>query len=232
MSDIAHPAICAALAAINPKLGGRSGSVFYAGRTAFSQTAPVYLLGLNPGGDPGRQAAETVATDIEHFLTMRAEWSAYRDQRWEGKAPGTHGMQPRVLKMIRQLGLDPRQVPSSNVVFVRSRNEKELQAEKRSLLDACWPVHSAVISSLKVGIVVCFGGTSGSWIRDKMNAHLLIDKFTETNLRGWTSLAHQAPDGRVVATVTHPSRADWTNPAADPTPLIRRLFDRTSHLFA
>lgn len=129
--------------------------------------------------------------------------------------------------MLAQLKLDPRQVPASNVVFVRSRNEAALQAEKRHLLTVCWPVHAAVIASLGVRTVVCFGGTAGRWTRERMNANEPIDSYCETNLRGWTSQAHRAPDGRVVATLTHPSRADWTNPDADPTPLVARLLART-----
>ena len=223
MLDSVHPAISAALGNIDTDMRRKSGSVFYSGRSAFSELTPLYLLGLNPGGDPDRQAGETVEIDLEKFRTERADWSAYADQQWAGKAAGTHGMQPRVLKMLKQLGFDPRRVPASNVVFVRSRNELALEAEKEALLAACWPVHAAVISALAIRIVVCFGGTSGRWTRERMNAHEPVDQFGECNRRGWKSSAHRAPDGRIVATLTHPSRADWTNPVADPTPLVARL---------
>ena len=227
MADSVNPVINAALDGIRTDILTRSGSVFYSGRSAFSRPASLYLLGLNPGGSPERQAAETVEADREQFRTQPADWSAYADEQWEGRAPGTCGMQPRVLRMLAQLKLDPRQVPASNVVFVRSQNEAALQAEKRHLLTVCWPVHAAVIASLGVRTVVCFGGTAGRWTRERMNANEPIDSYCETNLRGWTSQAHRAPDGRVVAMLTHPSRADWINPDADPTPLIARLLART-----
>lgn len=227
MQDSVHPAISTALEQVSPEIQCRSGSVFYSGRSAFSAPAPLYLLGLNPGGNPDRQAAETIGADIDQFLTERTDWSAYVDQSWEGRAAGTHGMQPRVLLMLKQLGLDPRRVPASNVVFVRSRDEQALEAEKRALLATCWPVHAAVIAALNVRMIVCFGGTSGRWTREKMNAHEPIDEFSERNRRGWTSRAHRASDGRIVATLTHPSRADWTNPLADPTPFLARLLERT-----
>ena len=223
MVDNVLPEITAALDGIKADVRGRSGSVFYSGRSAFSRPASLYLVGLNPGGSPERQATETVDADLDQFRTQAAEWSAYADERWEGRPAGTCGMQPRVLRMLAQLNLNPRQIPASNVVFVRSRNEAALQAEKRHLLAACWPVHAAVIAALGVRTVVCFGGTAGRWTREQMNAHEAIDSFCEANLRGWMSHAHRAPDGRVVATLTHPSRADWTNPAADPTPLVARL---------
>ena len=35
----------------------RSGAVFYSGRRAFSQPSDLYLLALNPAGDPEGEAA-------------------------------------------------------------------------------------------------------------------------------------------------------------------------------
>ena len=113
--------------------------------------------------------------------------------------------------------------PASNVVFVRSATEALLQAEKDELLDRCWPVHRAVIETLGVKAMICFGGTAGKWVREKVGANQLLDSYRETNARGWRSEAHRAPSGKTVVTVTHPGRADWRNPAADPTPLVARM---------
>lgn len=63
MVDSVTPAINAALDGIKTDILTRSGSVFYSGRSAFSRPASLYLLGLNPGGSPERQAAETVEAD-------------------------------------------------------------------------------------------------------------------------------------------------------------------------
>lgn len=68
----------------------RSGVVFYSGRDAFSSPSPLYLLGLNPGGD-----ADVIGGTIEHHLdvALRDEpdnWSRYRDEPWgPGAKPGT-----------------------------------------------------------------------------------------------------------------------------------------------
>ena len=35
-------------------------------------------------------------------------------------------------------------------------------------------------------------------------------------------LAHRADSGLTVLTLTHPGRVDWRNPAADPSPMVRR----------
>ena len=220
--SVAHPAIEAALDAIPASLLPRSGSVFYTGRAAFSAPSRVYVLGLNPGGDPVAQAAETIAAHRLKFREGTAWWSEYADESWRGAAPGTWGMQPRVLHMLASLGLDPRAVPASNVVFVRSSTEATLQAEKADLLEACWPVHRAVIDALGVQAVLCFGGTAGRWVREELAAWERVDGYQETNSRRWSSEAHRAGDGRMVLTLTHPGRANWCNPQCDPTPLVLR----------
>jgi hypothetical protein len=208
---------------VDRRLFRRSGSVFYSGTAAFSGPSPVYILGLNPGGSPSRQADETIGRDLEDWLRGPPLWSAYVDESWEGKAAGTHGMQPRMLHLFRRLGLDPRRVPASNVVFVRSSTEATLIDQKTELLRLCWPVHEAVIDRLEVRSVICLGGTAGSWVRSMLGANFQTASWRETNSRGWQSAAHTNGRGLHVLTLTHPGRADWRNPAADPTELVRKF---------
>jgi uracil-DNA glycosylase len=136
-------------------------------------------------------------------------------------------MQPRVLHMLHGLGLHPHDVPASNVVFVRSNREAALAHEKPELLQQCWPVHDAVIRKLGTTTIVCFGGTAGRWVRDLLAAHRKFGEFIELNARRWTSESHINNAGVCVVTVTHPSIADWRNPATDPTPLVRAALQRS-----
>lgn len=214
-----------ALESLPANVQAKSGSVFYTGREAYTGRRPLYILGLNPGGDPVQQSGNTVAKHIGEYRARQGRWSAYANDSWEGAAPGTWGMQPTVLHMLRKLGLDPQLTPASNVVFARTRGEKELREEKATLLRACWPVHQAVIDELGVKVIVCFGKTAGKWVCDQVGAKELIDTYKETNDRGWTSSAHRAANGLIVVSVSHPGRADWRNPEADPTPLIKRALE-------
>ena len=204
----------------------RSGSIFYSGKEAFAGRKTLYILGLNPGGIPAEVPAATVADSIGKFKQRDEPWSEYSDSSWEEADPGTWGLQPQILHMLHRLGLDPRAVPSSNVVFVQSRGEKELGLEKAELLESCWPFHQAVIDNLKIRTILCFGSTAGAWVRGRLGAHELIDSFTETNNRGWTSRTHRDEHGRQVVSVTHPSRANWKNSKADPTILVERAIAR------
>jgi hypothetical protein len=196
-------------------------SVFYSGVSAFVKDAPLYILGLNPGGEEGN----TVDISLGAFASQTEDWSAYVHEPWGGRSEGEYPMQQRVRHMLKNLKLDPCQVPASNVIFLSSRNEKDLK-DKSSLLNQCWPVHQAVIDTLRVRTILCFGKAAGNFVCKKLGANIEIDHYTETNNRRWTSRAHRAADGLVVVTVTHPSWADWTNEKADPTPLVKRMLER------
>ena len=131
-----------------------------------------------------------------------------------------------MLHLLRGLDRDPRRVPASNVVFVRTAREADLAAEKRALLSACWPVHQAVIDGLNVRSILCFGGTAGAWVREALNAHEMTGSFVERNAIRWTSLAHVNAEGVCVITLTHPSIAKWDAPTTDPVPFVRAMLAR------
>ncbi|MCA9863520.1 MAG: hypothetical protein R2853_11380 [Thermomicrobiales bacterium] len=202
----------------------KSGTVFYSGRDAFSNPSRLYLLGLNPGGSPSKQAGETLSWHSNRVLHDEpANWSAYRDESWQGAPPGTWGMQPRVLHALRRLGLDPGRVPSSNLIFARSARQIDLKGHERELADVCWAFHERVISQLDINVVLCFGQTSGEYVRRKFGAHELVETFVEKNARGWKSRSYRNPSGTGVVIATHPSIAAWNTSAADPTDLVEHL---------
>ncbi len=206
---------------------GASGHLFYSGRNAFERESRLYVLGLNPGGCPRKQANRTVGGAIESVLGMRQrDWSAYRDESWRGKPAGTHGLQPRILHLFRELGLNPGNVPSSNLIFVRSTQAADLNHHFSELADLCWSFHETVIKTLGVNTVLCFGRRCGKQVRRRLDAHIFVEEFLEKNDRGWKSCWHTSEDGKFsVLTLTHPSRAAWQNPETDPTPLVRKALE-------
>ncbi|WP_157609171.1 hypothetical protein [Serinicoccus marinus] len=74
-------------------------------------------------------------------------------------------------------------------------------------------------------VIVCLGKKTGAYVRRRLDAHEQIDQFVEQNNRGWTSHTHLGRDGLKVVSVTHPSRVDWRNPAADVSPLVARALN-------
>ena len=204
----------------------RSGKVFYSGRDAFMPPAPLYVLGVNPGGDPSEHEKETVASHTAAVLErLPGDWSAYRDESWRSARPGTFGMQPRVLHLFHALGLAPGRVPCSNLVFVRSRREGDMGSELTSLSELCWPFHSFAIERMRPRAVLCFGKTAGQYVCAKLGARTLHAEYIETNNRRWRSQTFVNGAGLRVVIATHPSIADWTAPTTDPTQLVREALN-------
>lgn len=134
-------------------------------------------------------------------------------------------MQPRLLHMFEVLGLEPSRVPASNVVFLRSTGETDIASEFDLLAEACWPFHDAVINTLGVRVVACFGKRAGKYVCNKLNARYLTDYFEESNQRRWRSQLYANDQGKYVVVLTHPSRVDWSNPASDPSGLVKQALE-------
>lgn len=198
---------------------GQSGKVFYTGREGFDGSAPIYLLGMNPGGSPDTQNDETLEQNIRLVRGLERPWSAYLDEDWHGKAPV---MRASVPHLANSLGLDLRRVPASNVIFLRSETVARLCTRPGSIADSCWPFHAAAIALLQPKVIVCMGfSDTGKQVRDRLGGmrpirlvHATVDQVR----------AYRNGDGLVVAEVRHPSRYwYWTNPAYDPTAGLREL---------
>lgn len=193
------------------------GHAFYTGESGFSGQRPLYLLGLNPGGS----GTETVRQQVQNLKAGPPDYSAYVTHTWKPAGRIDHN----VNHLLSKLSLDPTEVPASCVVLARTPSEADLARDFERLVRMCWPFHQQVIDTLGVRVVVCFGKRAGNYVRQQFDAHHEIDQFIETNNRGWKSTTHQGVDGIKVVTVTHPSRADWRNPAADISPLVRRALE-------
>jgi hypothetical protein len=209
---------------IPPSMMEHSGKAFYSGRAAFSQPSRLYVLGLNPGGSPDKMLGETVRSHTTQILASKdPDWSAYSDESWENARPGTSGLQPRVLHVLRRLNMDPRKTPSSNVIFTRSTRENTFSGSFEEHAKATWLFHDAVIKNLKTSVVLCFGKTAGNWVARQLSAGKFVGEFVEQNNRRWRSVVHENLAGITVITATHPSIVDWTAPATDPSGLIEKF---------
>ena len=129
-------------------------------------------------------------------------------------------MAPRVLHLFTKLRFKSGQVPCSNLVFVRSRRERDIHRELTSLKDLCWTFHEFAIERLHPQVILCFGKTVGRYVRNQVGANTLRKEFVETNERKWRSQWFDSSRGPRVVVATHPSVADWRAPNTDPTQLI------------
>ena len=199
----------------------RNGRVFYSGRKAFSAPSHLYVLGINPGGDPVSHPGDTVHRHTTKVMNRCPDnWSAYRDERWKGQ-PGTSGIQPSLLHLFKVAGYDPGTVPASNVLFLRSRNVPEYPGNTGDDARQCWAFHQEVIDRLSVEVVVVAGRKQERFIRDQLKADELVESWTDGNKKPWRSTWHRNRNGLSVVVLAHPSRGhEWTRPASDPTGLV------------
>ena len=128
------------------------GAVLYSGIEAL-KSAPLYLLGLNPGGNEG-------ATLKDSLERSRAGVNAYLDEVWSpGGRPQPKGqatLQRRVQRLCEQLGLQTRQVPASNLAFTRSARVG-LHDDFAAAAKACLPVHEFFAEMIRPRFLLTFG---------------------------------------------------------------------------
>ena len=206
----------------------QSGEVFYSGRAAFSNPADVYVLGINPGGDPSNQCLRKVRENIEYVSRQPDRYSVYYDDNaWE------KGRNPNFQRRIRLLldrfeGISPDITPSSNCIFIRSKNFDALPAwQRQRLANGCWHFHEAVISALGVRLILCLGKEASDVVRGKLRATREIGRHGVDDLPKPTGFAYESNHGMVVVRLPHPSsRIAWKNPRVVPSGLVQKMLER------
>jgi hypothetical protein len=134
----------------------RAGAVLYSSHETI-QPGSIYLMGLNPGGCGGPSLRERIAGLLAN------ESNAYMDEAWENERSsyelGEAPLQRRVKWLLSNLGVNPRDVLSTNLIFVQSRDATGVSFD---LAKQCWPVHEALLSIVKPRIILAFGNSGFS----------------------------------------------------------------------
>ena len=146
---------CVAARALSKSLE-KSGSILYSGHESIRQH-DVYFMGLNPGGEGGM----SIGCRLKEVLSQ--DQNAFMDEDWSNNArsykPGEAPLQRRVRWLFEHLGFDPRTVPSTNLIFYRSRDASGVSSAQA---DECWPVHDALLSIVKPHLILVHGNSSFS----------------------------------------------------------------------
>ena len=139
-----------------------SGYVLYSDALSLKPCS-VYLLGHNPGGSQEDKADATVRASLDAlpFKTINnyidEEWTTASHRSWaKGGAP----LQRRVVWLLQQLGFIPRNVPCSNLIFVRSIDVTG--SSFKELSDLCWKVHEHILEVAKPKLLLVFGNPKPS----------------------------------------------------------------------
>lgn len=141
-----------------------SGKVLYSAAATLGP-GDLYLLGLNPGGDPAHPDSRTVRESLEGLERKRE--NDYLDEAWANRRgtypPGAHPLQRRVRLLLEGLGRDPAEVCASNLIFIRSPGAEGAGYPEKAHL--CWPAHERILALVRPKAVVAFGNSSVSPFR-------------------------------------------------------------------
>lgn len=133
-----------------------SGGILYSSHETLVRGS-VYLLGFNPGGSGGC----SLEKDIDSMLLNTS--NSYIDESWSNRngswEPGEAPLQKRVTWLLGEIGVDPRTVCASNLIFLRSRAASDVSY---SLAEACWPVHQSILEIVKPRLIIAFGNSDRS----------------------------------------------------------------------
>ena len=194
-------------------IASRSGRVLYSAASTL-KPGPIYLLGLNPGGDPATHH-DTVSESLEELPERHL--NAYLDESWAGQPVGCSRLQRRVCWLVQQLGLSVRSVCASNLIFIRSGDSSGSGYPQTAKL--CWPVHERILRIVKPKVILVFGNSGISPFRF-LQAHYGATRLVSfpSGHGNWQCFGFELPSGvRVIglphlsryAVNKHPEVAEW-----------------------
>jgi hypothetical protein len=133
----------------------RSGKILYSSVETL-QPGPIYILGLNPGGDP--DYADDSHYTLEEALQRLPDKhdNDFLDECWQAcQIPGGRPLQRRTQWLCRQLGHEPANVCASNLIFLRSRGSSGSGYPQSA--DLCWPVHEHILQLVRPRLILVLG---------------------------------------------------------------------------
>lgn len=182
---------------------GNPGAFLYSSHETI-RPGEIYFLGLNPGGCGGPSLRER----LDRILSQ--EENAYLDEAWENDGrsyePGEAPLQKRVVWLFRNIGFDPREVLSSNLIFMQSKDASGVSIEHAH---KCWPVHEALLSIVRPRLILTFGNSGFSPYGYIHARHGGNQRYAPSGHGNWSlkGFKTQMPWGEVfVAGIPHLSR--------------------------
>lgn len=194
-------------------IANRSGRILYSAASTLKPGA-IYLLGLNPGGDPSTHH-DTVGQSLRELPQRRV--NAYLDESWAGQPVGRSRLQRRVRWLLERLGFEVREVCASNLIFLRSSDSSGSGYPQTAQL--CWPVHERILRIVQPKAIIAFGNSGVSPFRFLQAQYAAAQLSSFPSGHGnWQCFGFTASNGtRIIglphlsryAVNNHPEVADW-----------------------
>ncbi len=139
-----------------------SGQVLYSGASTLRK-GEVYLLGLNPGGDPNSRTLMTIDQSLADLLSPdneRREKNSYMVP-W----PASNTLRLRIVWLLQSLGFQVPDVAASNLIFPRSKDETTCRYD--CFANTCWAVHERIIDVVRPRVVLTYGSTPYRFLSER-----------------------------------------------------------------
>jgi hypothetical protein len=150
-----------------------SGTAFFSSATTLRR-GKYLIVGINPGG--GKEETLTIGQSLVKFQT--GEWeNAYFDSSWEGSK-----YQKGVRRLFEHLRVDLREVCSTNFIFERSQNEKELSND---IHDGYRVILNKVIEVVEPENIIAIGRTPYNELKRMLNTKDENDIFFRSAHGNW-----------------------------------------------
>lgn len=193
-----------------------SGAVLYSDLASIRR-GDFYLIGINPGGHGGKP--------IREALCVRPGNNSYADECWEHspfscehldpitgrlRPDARKPMQKRVCNLIETLGVEPRDIPSTNLAFARTSELAKLRAN-REWFRRCWPVHQALLQVVRPAWIVMLGyGYAYEFLRNRGAKVGEQERISPASRTAWhqrmaLDIGEDTPLETSILAVAHPS---------------------------
>lgn len=133
----------------------QSGTVFYTSYLTLLNPNGVYLIGTNPGGgndekNKSNKEYEKIRENLDNFINKGKDYNAYLSKEDWGKSYYKEGIK----NIFEILGVDLKMTCGSNIVFQRSRSEKEIDNFKDEYVYA----HDYIINKIiNPSVIIAIG---------------------------------------------------------------------------
>lgn len=229
-----------------PELYAKPGAVLLSGANTL-KPAPVYVMGLNPGGDPA-----LIPKPIIDAIAPPNGTSGYTHDCWQPRCadpqPCRHveldgtirkdalvRHQRNMISLAGALGSTPASLFSANAVFARSTSRATLRQQSGLGLGewwrTCWRIHHAFIAIVRPRIIVTLGYGEGSsafgLLREQAGSPTVAKLTSPTERGGWCFDATLLAGSSLRATIIGAPHPSYFAPGPELTERLRSLISRS-----
>jgi hypothetical protein len=156
-----------------------SGTILYSSRETLTEGF-YYFLGVNPGGS--EEGTNSIRQSLDELRTSTV--NEYLDGNWNSNPNDKRRrpLQERFKFLFDELGEDPYAVCASNLIFKRSKSEKDDGGWK--MAEKCWPVHEVILQIVKPHVIITFGRVPFDFIKEKLHGDYHLPEKTKHG--NWT----------------------------------------------